>query len=178
VRGEILQTNPDLPKPERTVTVICRRGVDYAAEHSSSLPVLEVLELDVYPKKVEINCCICAGRSRTDSSHTFAIVNCTDMRCELVQAGESRGVAPFDTPDHRAPEWFLFGVLSCDASLEFPLSREGPFIVAAIVVAREVLTAFTLSMLLPRSRCGSGLVITTTIRLWVEWRQTVLPFIF
>ena len=81
------------------------------------------------------------------------------MCYELVRAGKGRSAVAFDTPNHRTPVWLFRRVLRCDMSLQFPLSREGPLIVTAVVVAREVLAASTFYWLLPRSGGDDDLVV-------------------
>ena len=97
----------------------------------------------MHTEKIEGQRFIGTGVSGTDSLRILTIVDSADMCYKLVRAGKGRSAITFYTPNYRTPVWLFRRVLRCDMSLQFLLSREGPLIVTAVVVAREVLAAST-----------------------------------
>jgi hypothetical protein len=71
----------------------------------------------MYSKEIEIKYYVGIGSIRADHFRTFAIVNRSNVRSELVRPGKSSRASNLNAPNYRAPVQLMSDVLSSDVSL-------------------------------------------------------------
>jgi hypothetical protein len=71
----------------------------------------------VYSKEIEIKYYVGTGSIRADHFRTFAIVNRSNVRSELIRPGKSSRASNLNAPNYRALVRLMSDVLGSDVSL-------------------------------------------------------------